>query len=655
MPRRYYSLIIFLLLIGMFSCSLQIQAASLQFTNKPSILRQPGHPTTLATWEINEEQVLIIHSGLITLDSQQHWPWWQYRHQITKIVIEPQVYPPASMHEFFAYLPQLQEITGLDNLVTDQVTDMSNLFSGDFNLRKLDVSHLVTNQVRDMSYMFANCQNLEQLDLKNFVMQPQTDTLWMFWGMNNLWQLTLGSQVIFTADPHLPPAPGDDRLMPRGSNYNHTCRWQEVGKGQADNPQGPWRTVTNIYSAYRAAAKRRQCTFVWDQNWWAFNNKTKTLTLYQHEIDSQAQDNSYWPWQADYHRSTKIVEIKPGFKIRGSFCALFAGFEAVEHYLGLENLDTSQATDLSYMFYNNAQLQQLDVTHFQTAKVHNFANMFNRASALKHLDVSNFDTSQGKDFHLMFNHMSALQDLDLSSWDLRQAQNTDGLLKNNYQLWKLTLGAEVRFPTNPEIAPAPARKMPLPDNANLISTDPRWQIVGAGDFEHPQGPKLAAEQIWLSYQDDSAPQQSYVWPTQKAGALILKSVPDQLEFGTHTLSSKTCIYYTKNQQSFAVQDTRFDRQEQPPWQLLVSAGPLRQVDHPQRQIMGQTFYYQGQYLGKQQPVILYRQKSQELQSKYQWTFEPAQGIKLIIAPHSVPQPGRYHATLTYELQNTPSD
>ena len=75
MPRRYYSLIIFLLLIGIFSCSLQIQAASLQLTNKPSALRQPGHPTTLATWEINEEQVLIIRSGLITLDSQQHWPW----------------------------------------------------------------------------------------------------------------------------------------------------------------------------------------------------------------------------------------------------------------------------------------------------------------------------------------------------------------------------------------------------------------------------------------------------------------------------------------------------------------------------------------------------------------------------------------------------
>lgn len=144
------------------------------------------------------------------------------------------------------------------------------------------------------------------------------------------------------------------------------------------------------------------------------------MTLYQYEIDSQAQDNSYWPWQADYHRSTKIVEIKPGFKIRGSFCALFAGSEAVKHYIGLKN----------------------------------------------------FDTSQGKGFQLMLNHMSALQDLNLSSWDLRQAQNTDGLFKNNYQLWKLTLGAAFRFPTNPEIAPA--EKTPLPDNANLINTDPRW-------------------------------------------------------------------------------------------------------------------------------------------------------------------------------------
>lgn len=124
------------------------------------------------------------------------------------------------------------------------------------------------------------------------------------------------------------------------------------------------------------------------------------------------------------------------------------------------------------------------------------------------------------------------------------------------------------------------------------------------------------------------------------GALILKSVPDQLEFGTHALSSQTCLYYTKNQQSFVVQDTRLDRQEQPPWQLLVSAGPLRRVNHPQQQIMGQTFYYQGQYLGNQQPVILSRQKSQELQSKYQWTWEPAQGIKLIIVPHPVSQLGR---------------
>lgn len=217
----------------------------------------------------------------------------------------------------------------------------------------------------------------------------------------------------------------------------------------------------------------------------------------------------------------------------------------MEHYIGLKNLDTSQATDLSYMFYNNARLQQLDVTHFQTVKVHNFANMFNRASAFKHLDVSNFDTSQGKDFHLMFNHMSALQDLDLSSWDLCQSQNTDGLLKNNYQLWKLTLGAEVRFPINPEIAPDPAEKTPLPDNSNLINTDPRWQIVGTGDFEHPQGPKLAAEQIWLLYQDDSASHQSYVWPTQKAGALILKSVPDQLEFGTHVPAHKRAYIIQK--------------------------------------------------------------------------------------------------------------
>ncbi len=84
---------------------------------------------------------------------------------------------------------------------------------------------------------------------------------------------------------------------------------------------------------------------------------------------------------------------------------------------GIENLNTSNVTDMRYMFHFCTHLTSLDVTHFNTAKVTNMRNMFDTCSGLTSLDVSNFNTENVTDMTRMFQHCSALTSLDVSTFN----------------------------------------------------------------------------------------------------------------------------------------------------------------------------------------------------------------------------------------------
>ena len=85
--------------------------------------------------------------------------------------------------------------------------------------------------------------------------------------------------------------------------------------------------------------------------------------------------------------------------------------------VGLENIDTSNVTDMEYMFYGCKALTELDLSNFNTAKVTNMASMFCGCQALTELDVSKFDTSQVTDMGWMFCGCQALTELDLRNFD----------------------------------------------------------------------------------------------------------------------------------------------------------------------------------------------------------------------------------------------
>lgn len=99
----------------------------------------------------------------------------------------------ASTTEWFRGCSSLEEITGLENLNTSKVSDMSFMFSGCSALTALDLSSFDTTQVKDMSSMFFGCRSLKTLNLSSFNVSAVQQMCRMFANCTALTALDLSS------------------------------------------------------------------------------------------------------------------------------------------------------------------------------------------------------------------------------------------------------------------------------------------------------------------------------------------------------------------------------------------------------------------------------------------------------------------------------
>ena len=94
--------------------------------------------------------------------------------------------------------------------------------------------------------------------------------------------------------------------------------------------------------------------------------------------------------------------------------------------LDLSNLNTSNVTIMHYMFNYCRSLTSLDVSNFNTSNVTDMGGMFSYCTSLTSLDLSNFNTSKVTDMEEMFDGCSGLKSLDLSKF------NTSNVTNMNY-------------------------------------------------------------------------------------------------------------------------------------------------------------------------------------------------------------------------------
>lgn len=104
---------------------------------------------------------------------------------ITKVVFDDSFagyHGLKSTEVMFYNMLNLTSIEGMQNLNTENVTNMNSMFSNCYNLENIDLSHFNTEKVETMPQMFADCKKLVTLNVSGFNTANVTNMKAMFAG-----------------------------------------------------------------------------------------------------------------------------------------------------------------------------------------------------------------------------------------------------------------------------------------------------------------------------------------------------------------------------------------------------------------------------------------------------------------------------------------
>ena len=385
-------------------------------------------------------------------------------------------------------------LTSLDlkNFNTSNVTDMNGMFAGCYALTALDLSSFNTSNVRGMNGMFANCSALTSLDLKNFntsnvrtmnimfsgcsaltnldLKNFNTEEVWdmsyMFWDCSALTSLDLMNFNTSNVKDMRRMFAHCSKLASIVSNKTWNCEQsREMFKGctalkgavpyderKVDvtmaNPETGYFTrkaqdkpeVTSPEAYVQMSADKTTLTFFYDTK-----RASREGTTWGIEEKQEVEKRLEFPaWAGTYNnpnKTTTKVVFDASFKdIHPTSTGFwFKNFKALTAIEGLQNLNTSEVTDMSVMFAGCSALTSLDLKNFNTSKVTNMSGMFEDCSALTSLDLSNFNTSNVALMTAMFEYCSALTSLDLKGFKTEKVQDMKYMFNNCSALTSLDL------------------------------------------------------------------------------------------------------------------------------------------------------------------------------------------------------------------------
>lgn len=181
------------------------------------------------------------------------------------------------------------------------------------------------------------------------------------------------------------------------------------------------------------------------------NTDTQTLTIYYDDNWQKGDFTIYsyippnWRYDIDFKELAKIktVVFDPSFKdARLKNCSWwFSGFKGLTTITHLEYLNTSQVTNMQYMFSNCESLEALDLSTFNTENVTSMSNMFYYCKSLKSLNLSSFNTSKVTFMGSMFSDCESLTALNLSSFNTENISNYGYMFQRCTSLTTLDLSS----------------------------------------------------------------------------------------------------------------------------------------------------------------------------------------------------------------------
>lgn len=445
------------------------------FVNEDVLPEKNIYADVFTDWDFNLNYVRFIYGYKEFTNSfsgDYSYSWRQYgvsEDNLNEVLVDEtygQIIAVTFDHSFADYYPKstshwfkdctAKEITGLEYLNTSEVTNMSYMFAGCQYLTALDLTKFDTSHVKNMECMFSDCEILNSLDLSNFDTSNVTNMSGMFGLCYNLTSLDVSHfntsnvtdmSYMFEGIYKLTSidiSNFDTKKLERSSNMLGYCTaLKEItisstmnnlsedtfyGIGTPNNP-----CILNAPANIDLGPDSYQDYFYWKGGYFKTPIKTvavlsennSTLTFYRVNNPTAYGDSFYGfntadtnpTWYNERANITKVV-FDPSFAESRptSTFGWFRGMENLEEIEGLEYLNTSETTLMSYMFYGCSKLKNIDVSHFDTKNVEKMGYMFQNCTSLESIDISNFDYTKNTSCYRMFNGCTNLKSIITGEW-----------------------------------------------------------------------------------------------------------------------------------------------------------------------------------------------------------------------------------------------
>ena len=354
---------------------------------------------------------------MYSLPTPQTSPDWMTDHEnLRKVVFDPSFITarPTSLYYWFANQNNLEEIEGIENLVTSEVTDMESLFQGCMSLTTLDLTFFDTHQVTNMDYMFWECQHLQTIYVgSGWTTANVNSGVGMF---NKCFSLEGSAGTRYDQDTH-----GGEVEVRQFAHVDGGLGNPGLLSGKTEayvQKSTDYKTITFYYDAMRFVRSGETFDMNTSTNrpGWDEYRPTYVTTVIFDPSFANARPTSTNQW---FYNMTNLTAIE-----------------------GLEYLNTSEVTTMSRMFYACQKLTSLDLSHFDTQKVTDMGSMFRGCTALKDLDLSSFNTNRRLSFNWMFGGCTSLEVLDLSSFNTSAVYNMANMFNGCSTLKTIYVGDE---------------------------------------------------------------------------------------------------------------------------------------------------------------------------------------------------------------------
>ena len=438
----------------------------------------------------------ILGENEYLLNSDEELPAWNtHKNKITRVVFEASFANarPTTCYAWFKNFTFLNQIEGIENLNTENVTSMAYMFSSCNKLAELDVTHFNTANVKNMKYMFECCKGLSSLDVTNFNIANVTNMLAMFgrtsltsldvthfntanvkdmtsmfYACRGLTSLDVTNFNTANVTSMLDMFCNCDKLTSLDVTNFNTANVTDMSKmfyGCHNlkeiyvSDKFVTDAVTNCYQMFAlceslsgdidwTSDKATDKTYAktdggyfrdkaYDNRPWVkYADGTLTFrcgykkTLGENEYELNSGEN--WPkWFTYASKISKVVFEASFANARPTNCyAWFKSFRNLTQIAGIENLNTENVKDMSDMFYICSGLISLDVTHFNTENVKDMSNMFYGCSGLISLDVTHFKTENVTSMRNMFYSCSSLTSLDVTNFNTANVTDMSNMFSN---------------------------------------------------------------------------------------------------------------------------------------------------------------------------------------------------------------------------------